>query len=126
VVDIEASCRHIFAARPVRLHPSGCLLVVRNILIYALRVSAFCLPSACEIRVSGIQKDIYAGQRKSVLRRLQQACFLPKKMFDAEGSCRLSFSQPVRFGYIPLGAFWSSSFSTIFFFNIFATSNWID
>ena len=28
-------------------------------------------------------------------------------MFDAEGSCRLSFSQPVHFGYILLGAFWS-------------------
>ena len=45
-----------FAARPFRLHPPGCLLVVRNILIYAFRVSAFCLPSACEIRVSGAQK----------------------------------------------------------------------
>ena len=152
----EGSCRHSFAARPFRLHPPGCLLVVRNILIYAFRVSAFCLPSACEIRVSGAQKistvarvkaryvacskhvfshrkclmlkeaagwvfrspsisatsswvpsgrskyfdicfprfcilstfrmrdqsfwcskDIYGGQSKSALRRLQQACFLP-------------------------------------------------
>ena len=52
----KGSCRHSFAARPFRLHPPGCLLVVRNILIYAFRVSAFCLPSACEIRVSGAQK----------------------------------------------------------------------
>jgi hypothetical protein len=44
-------------------------------------------------------KDIDGGQSKSVLRRLQQACFLPKKMFHAAGSCR--------HGYILVGAFWS-------------------
>ena len=88
----------------------------------------FCILSTFRMRDQSFwcSKDIYGGQSKSALRRLQQACFLPQKMFDAEGSCRLSFSQPVHFGYILLGAFWSFSFSTIFFFNIFATSNWID
>ena len=30
VAHAEGRCRHSFAARPVRLHPSGCLVVVRN------------------------------------------------------------------------------------------------
>ena len=122
----KGSCRHSFAARPFRLHPPGCLLVVRNILIYAFRVSAFCLPSACEIRVSGAQKISTVARVKACYVACSKDVFAHRKCFHAEGSCRLSFSQPVRFGYILLGAFWSFSFSTIFFFNIFATSNWID
>merc|ERR1719171_822788 len=35
----EGSCRHSFTARPVRLHPPGCLVVVRNILTYAFPLS---------------------------------------------------------------------------------------
>merc|ERR1712017_63777 len=43
VVDIEASCPHIFAAPPVRLHPSGFVLVLRNILTLAVQASTICL-----------------------------------------------------------------------------------
>ena len=113
----EGSCRHSFAARPFRLHPPGCLLVVRNILIYAFRVSAFCLPSACEIRVSGVQKISTVARvsiRRSSLRsevcevesfcmirrfaaqyRPKNACnkhvLLPYSVVRVEGSCGPGF-----------------------------------
>jgi len=65
-----------------------------------------CLPSACEIRVSGAQKistvarvkACYVACSKHVLSH--RKCFMLK---EAAGTV----SQPVHFGFIRLGAFWS-------------------
>ena len=67
MVHIEGSCRHTSGARPVRLHPSGCLPVVRKILTYVFPISTctYFLPFACQLRVSLAQRiSTVAGAKK--------------------------------------------------------------
>ena len=79
-----------------------CCLIQHNVLEHMFYVVLYNI--TCLFRVSALStfrmrdqsflfsKDIYGGQSKSVLCRFQQACFLPEKLFCAEGSCRHSFA----------------------------------